>query len=222
MVAPPNFRRGARRTWHQVRRHALVERLVEGLGGDLLDYGAGWGDICRLVAPRFRRVLGVDVSADRVAFATTQHPELEFRTCRPDGLDEPDASFDVVLSIVVANFAPDPVAYLRECARVLRPGGTLVLVVPNQRDFMELLYRAVGRQWNRCVRIPERQELEAELGALGFTIEVRDGFFDPPFDRTRNPAEVALAACNIVGHALGPVTRASYLGYRCRLGGSAP
>jgi ubiquinone/menaquinone biosynthesis C-methylase UbiE len=215
-AAPANFRAGARPTWHQARRHAAVDRLVAPLtGGVALDYGCGWGDITARLAPRFDRIVGVDVSPDRVAFATSQYPSLEFRTCPTNGLDHPDRSYDVVLSIVVLPFVPSVADYLADCARVLRPGGHLVAMFPNPHPMMELVYRAFGRRYVRMRNLPTLASVREALATAGFAIEAETGFYDPPFDRITNPVELATAALNTVGHLAGIAARASYLGVRC-------
>jgi ubiquinone/menaquinone biosynthesis C-methylase UbiE len=203
--------------WHQRRRHNLVRQLVATTAGDALDYGCGWGDITALVAPQFASILGVDVSEDRIAFATTQHPAIRFETCRTDGLDLPSDSFDTVLSVVVVPFVPDIGQYLDECARVLRPGGQLVVLLPNPHSWLEWIYLTAGREPRRSRNLPSLAAVMTHLGQRGFIVEAQGGFFDPPFDRVTNLVEVGLAVLNTIGHLFGPRSRASYVGYRCRL-----
>jgi 2-polyprenyl-3-methyl-5-hydroxy-6-metoxy-1,4-benzoquinol methylase len=109
----------------------LLPSLREGL--DLLDVGCGPGtitvDLARRVAPG--RVLGLDVSAaplteareaaDRAGVAVT------FEVGDVYALDLPDDSFDVVHAHQVLQHLTDPVAALREMARVCRPGGLLAV-----------------------------------------------------------------------------------------------
>lgn len=217
-TAPANFRRGARPTWHQRRRHGLVRQLSNGLGGTALDYGCGWGDISHLLSSQFTSVVGVDVSAARVAFAAEQYPSLSFEQCAGEGLRFDDSSFDTVLSVVVLPFVPDGDRYLAECARVLRPGGGFLFVVPNPHSNLDLVYRLAGKPPKRRARnIDSVAGLEAQLARFGFTIEARGHFFDPPFDRITNPGEVVLATLNVIGHLRRDASRASYLGYRARL-----
>lgn len=217
-VAPRQFHRGARRSWHQRRRQVVVRQLVAGLQGDALDYGCGWGDISQLVAPAFRTLVGVDVSPDRIAFAQSQYPELRFAVCRADGLDFPDASFDVALSIVVLPFVPDVPHYLAECARVLRPGGHLVVMIPNPHSNFERIYQLARRQPPVSVRLPSLAHFKAELAAPGFVVESEACFYDPPFDRVANVGDLALTGLDMLGHIVGNRARASYIGYTCRLG----
>lgn len=217
-VAPDHFRRGARRVWHQRRRHALVDRLIQPMGGDALDYGCGWGDITHRVAPRFDSIIGLDVSPARVGFARAEFGPIEFEVCPTQGLRFPDQSFDSILSVVVLPFVPDRHLYLAECRRLLRTGGRLLLVVPNPHSNLELLYRLARRVPRRGQGIT-REMLEAELAGHGLGVEAIDGFYDPPFDRVTNLGEAALAMMNVGGHLTRNRYRYSYLGYRLRATG---
>lgn len=167
------------------------------------------------VASRFDRIVGVDVSPVRIAFAREQYPALAFRTCPTDGLDHPDGSYDVVLSIVVLPFVPSVPDYLADCARVLRPGGHLVAMFPNPHPMMELVYRAFGRRYVRMRALPTMADVSRALAGAGFRVEAQTGFYDPPFDRITNLVELVTAGLNTVGHLAGIASRASYLGVRC-------
>ncbi|HRP06993.1 MAG TPA: class I SAM-dependent methyltransferase [Gemmatimonadales bacterium] len=212
-AAPPNFKRGAARVWHQRRRHALVDRLVESMSGDALDYGCGWGDITHRVAPRFASIIGVDVSPDRVSFAAAEFAPIPFEICPAEGLRFPDQSFDSLLSIVVLPFVPDRGRYLAECRRVLRDGGRMLLAVPNPHSNLEVV-RTLARRRRQTPSQLTRVQLESAVREGGFSIEAVDGFYDPPFDKITNAGEVALAMLNVGGHLIGNNYRYSYLGYR--------
>jgi SAM-dependent methyltransferase len=109
----------------------LLPSLRPGL--DLLDVGCGPGtitvDLAARVAPG--RVLGLDLSADPLdeARAAGERAGLEVTFAVGDvyALDLPDDSFDVVHAHQVLQHLTDPVAALREMARVCRPGGVIAV-----------------------------------------------------------------------------------------------
>ena len=102
-------------------------------GMDLLDVGCGPGtltaDLALRVAPG--RVLGLDASADPLeearAAAGRAGAQVTFVVGDVYALDLPDASFDVVHAHQVLQHLTDPVAALREMARVCRPGGVVAV-----------------------------------------------------------------------------------------------
>lgn len=114
------------RPWHRYRHHirtlpARLEALSRDLavppGGRVLDYG------CADVP--YRGFFPAEVDFVAADLAGNPHATL---TLRPDGtVPVPDGSFDAVMSTQVLEHVHDPAAYLRECFRVLRPGGRLLL-----------------------------------------------------------------------------------------------
>lgn len=102
-------------------------------GADLLDVGCGPGtitvDLAARVAPG--RVVGLDVSATPLAEARERAERTGTAVTFVQGdvyaLAEPDASFDVVHAHQVLQHLTDPVAALREMARVCRPGGVIAV-----------------------------------------------------------------------------------------------
>lgn len=100
---------------------------------DLLDVGCGPGTITLDLARRVGRAVGVDAAADVVDEAATvasrEAPERrpEFRVADLYNLPFDDDSFDVVHAHQVLQHLTDPVAALREMARVARPGAVLAV-----------------------------------------------------------------------------------------------
>jgi len=98
--------------------------------GDVLDAGSGDGAIAALLAPRSRRVTCLDVSpkvlqACRKRLQTLAN--VDFVLGDVQALRFPDASFDQVLLLNLLTYAAEPARALAEAARVLRPGGDLVV-----------------------------------------------------------------------------------------------
>lgn len=115
----------------------LLPHLRGGL--DLLDVGCGPGSITLDLAARVApgRVRGVDASATvldtaRAAAAERGDSATRFEVGDVYALGVPDASYDVVFAHQVLQHLGDPVAALREMARVTRPGG---LVAVRDADF---------------------------------------------------------------------------------------
>jgi ubiquinone/menaquinone biosynthesis C-methylase UbiE len=111
----------------------LVEALRPEPAWRVLDLGAGAGHAALAVAPQVAKVTAVDVAERMLATARGLAEErglANLDTVRADvgALPFPDQTFDAALSRYSAHHWPDPVAAVREAARVLRSGARLVLI----------------------------------------------------------------------------------------------
>ena len=109
----------------------LALELFEARAGEaVLDVGVGGGGLLkRLNAVQPGRLAGVDISEAAVARARRRlGRDAEILQAAAEVLPFENASFDAVASVSVLHFWPDLDPPLREIARVLRPGGRLVLV----------------------------------------------------------------------------------------------
>ena len=99
-------------------------------GGELLDVGCGGG--AQLVRMRSLgwRVVGVDPDARAVDLATRVH-HLDVRRGTLEEQRFPSDRFDAVVLSHTIEHVHEPMELLRECGRVLKPGGQLVVVTPN-------------------------------------------------------------------------------------------
>ena len=122
---------------------AALSATIAGLGVPpgtrTLDIGAGEGSLLGALAARFGlEAAGVDLSARAVDLAARRHPAVLWLVANADrGLPIADGSLDLALSIT-ARRSP------AECARVLAPGGHLVVAVPASDDLLELREAALG------------------------------------------------------------------------------
>jgi SAM-dependent methyltransferase len=112
---------------------ALVASLGITPGLDVLDLGCGDGTTAVPAAKLGAHVLGVDIAANLVEAGNARSrslglTNLEFQEGDASGLSEiADDSFDLVISIFGAMFAPKPFEVAREAVRVTRPGGRIVM-----------------------------------------------------------------------------------------------
>jgi SAM-dependent methyltransferase len=116
----------------------VLERLARTAVGppsdaSILDVGCGPGEADGLLAQRFGSVTGVDVSEPLLEVASTRNPTVRYRAS--DGRDLPfaDGTFDVAFASCVIHHVPPPdwEAFVREMARVTRPGGLVCLIEHN-------------------------------------------------------------------------------------------
>jgi ubiquinone/menaquinone biosynthesis C-methylase UbiE len=114
----------------------MVDHLAPRAGMRVLEIAAGPGDTGFLAARRLDggRLLSTDLSPSMVESARKRGEELgitnvDYRVLDAQAMDLPDASFDGVLCRWGFMLMPDPLASLRECRRVLVPGGRLVFAV---------------------------------------------------------------------------------------------
>jgi 2-polyprenyl-3-methyl-5-hydroxy-6-metoxy-1,4-benzoquinol methylase len=157
--------------WRTVANSAgyLAAHLRPGL--DLLDVGCGPGtltvDLARLVAPG--RVVGIDVSEAPLAEAREHAARagLDVRFEVGDGyaLGAADGSFDVVHAHQMLQHLTDPVAALREMARVTRPGG---LIAVRDVDYAATTWFPANPGLDRWLdlygRVARRNDAEPDAG----------------------------------------------------------
>jgi SAM-dependent methyltransferase len=99
-------------------------RVVEGVGGRILEVGTGTGRNLPLY-PDEARVVGLDHDLVVLRRARTRAPETPLVLARAEALPFPTGCFDGVVSTLVFCSVDDPAAGLSEVRRVLRPEGTL-------------------------------------------------------------------------------------------------
>lgn len=92
-----------------------------------LDVGCGEGRFCRMLAAAGIAATGIDPVAALIEHARGRHADGDYRVGRAEALDFPDASFDLVVSYLSLIDIPDVAKAIAEMARVLRPGGTLLI-----------------------------------------------------------------------------------------------
>ncbi len=157
-VASESFRRqGA--DWDEMRAlelpaadvEAALLRLVPDDAGRLLDIGTGTGRVLELLAPRISRGLGIDASKSMLALARARLSRAGCVQCAVRlgdmyRLPLADASFDLVVLQMVLHHAEDPGGVLTETARVLRPGGTAIVVELAAHDRQDLTARMAHRR----------------------------------------------------------------------------
>ena len=122
----------------------LLEDL-SGVQGRVLDVGCGAGQVAKAVkrARPDLEVLGCDVSQTAIAAASASADGVDFRLATAEALPFADAEMDFVWIFDVLEHVDDPVAVLREVARVLKPGGGFHIVLPLEGQ-ARTLYSLVG------------------------------------------------------------------------------
>jgi len=111
-------------------------------GGRFLDVGCATGARVAAMARLGMEAEGIEPS--RYAAAKAREAGLKVTCGLLHDAAFPDASFDVISMFHVLEHTPDPVEVLRECRRILKTDGELVIGVPN---FDSLVFTLVGKTW---------------------------------------------------------------------------
>lgn len=165
------------RTWEAFAR-GLVGLLHL---GDVLDVGSGDGVAATLLAPRARSITCLDrseavIEAARVRLS--RHDNVRFAVGDMHELPCADAAFDQVLLFHVLTYSTDPARALAEAARVLRPGGDLVVVTLHAHTHDEI--SSSFSQINAGFSPETLQSLVVEAGLVPSLCEITSRERRPP------------------------------------------
>jgi ArsR family transcriptional regulator len=139
--------------WDEIRRLYADEREVEAAllraAGEarrireFLDIGTGTGKILALFGPAIDHGLGIDMSREMLALARANLEAAALANCEVRlgdmyGLPLADHTVDAAVLHQVLHYADDPAAVIREAARVLRPGGRLMIAdfAPHELEYL--------------------------------------------------------------------------------------
>jgi len=209
---PPNLERlkqGMQAAWSagdfgQVAKYTAAEgelfisRLPIRAGMDVLDVACGTGNLAIPAARIGARVTGVDIAENLLVQgrerAAAENLNVTFQYGDAEQLAFPDASFDVVVTMYGAMFAPRPEVVARELARVVRPGGLIAMANWTPEGFVGKSFAVTARIAPPPVDLPKpvfwgiENIVKERFAAVGCTVETyrRMVHFKYPFP----PAQV--------------------------------
>ena len=177
--------------WNRLRDELFGERFhlaalaaFAGEAWTVGDLGCGTGPVSAALAPFVARVVAVDASPAMLDAARERlagYPNVDLRPGELEALPVEDATLDAATLVLVLHYVPEPERALAEAARVLKPGGRLVVVdmLPHDR---ERYRQQMGHVWLGF----GQEQLQALLATAGF-----DGLRLiplPPESQARGPA----------------------------------
>jgi 2-polyprenyl-6-hydroxyphenyl methylase/3-demethylubiquinone-9 3-methyltransferase len=178
-----------------VRHFGRPQGQVRPLDGlTILDIGCGGGLVCEPLCRLGARVTGIDPGLDNVEaarrHAAGQGLGIDYRMARVEDLAAQGLAFDAAVCLEVVEHVPDPAAFLKTCAGLVRPGGLMLLSTIN-RTLKAYMLAIVGaeyvlrwlpvgtHQWERFVT-PD--ELTRHLAAAGLGAPTFQGLVYRPLD----------------------------------------
>jgi ArsR family transcriptional regulator len=151
-AAAQSYFRAHAADWDRIRALHVAESEVEAAMGEalgrgpfklLLDLGTGTGRILELFADRYERALGLDLNQAMLAYARSKLSKAHLTRAQVRhgdiyALGLPDGVADAVVMHQVLHFLSEPALAIREAARVLAPGGRLLVVdfAPHDLEFL--------------------------------------------------------------------------------------
>jgi len=188
----------------QDEREALLSLIGPVAGRTVLDAGVGEARLALDLTRRGARVTGVDASPEMLRFAQRRSrlagARLPLAAGRLETLPFRNSSFDLVVTITVLCFVPAPGGAVREMARVLRPGGRLVIAELGRWSLWAARRRVSGflgnARWKQA-RFWSHADLGRLLRESGLRVKSRrSAVFYPPHPaaaRLLRPLERALS-----------------------------
>lgn len=129
------------------KHYEILSRYVDPKGKKILEVGCGYGTNLIVWTKSYGLdVTGVEPEGEGFAETLDVSSQLlkanglttdKIKAAKGEAIPFPDASFDIVYSANVLEHTDDPVRVLRECLRVLRPGGLIHFEIPNFLSFFE-------------------------------------------------------------------------------------
>ncbi len=127
----------------------FLQRLAIAPGTRMLDVGCGAGQIAIPAARAGVRVTGVDIAANSIAQASArakaENLAAQFEEGDAEMLRFENGTFDLVVSLIGAMFAPRPECVAAELTRVCRHGGRIVMANWTPEGFVGQMFKTIGK-----------------------------------------------------------------------------
>ena len=149
----------------------LISRHFPGAATpDILDVGCGVGNTLSLLAKKYPRLAGIDVSGACISAARERIANVDFATYDGIHLPHPDGSFDVAFAICVFHHVAlfDRGPLVRDIKRVLRPGGLFAIFEHNPLNPVTL-HIVKTCEFDEDARLLRSKEAESLMQDAGFT-----------------------------------------------------
>lgn len=161
------------------RRHEVVYQhfLTRCTDRNVLEAGAGEGYGADLIADVATRVIGLDYDESAVAHIRSRYPRVDMRHGNLAELPLDAESVNVVVNFQVIEHLWDQAQFVRECYRVLTPGGELLISTPNRITFSPGRDTPLNPFHTRELDARELTEL---LEDAGFRVELMTGVHHGP------------------------------------------
>jgi len=200
----------------------FVSRINIGPGMKVLDVACGTGNTTMPAARAGAAVTGVDIAPNLLEQARSRASQeglsVQFDEGDAETLPYPDASFDLVLSMFGAMFAPRPEVVAAELLRVCRPGGAIAMGNWTPAGFTGKLFKTTARHVPPPPGVPPpvlwgdeatvRQRFGSRVSKLTCTPQIAEFRYDAPpagvvqlFRRYFGPTQTAFAKLDPAGQA---------------------
>jgi len=171
----------------RLERALILELAGNVAGTSVLDVGCGDGDLALELWERGAQVTGIDASQEMIDAARmrakNQKAAIAFEVAAAEHLPFASEHFDTVVAVTILCFVEDPGPVFREMARVLRPGGRLVIGELGRWSSWAASRRVrawCGSALWRRARFRSQRELKSLAERAGLTVEtVRGGIYYP-------------------------------------------
>jgi len=171
-LQPPNY--------HQPfldRRMSQITKYCR--TGRTLDIGCGFGEMPLLMREHGFSAAGLDESPASINYLQTHYPQIEWFRGEFSALVATLGQFDVVTLYHVLEHIPHPIAFMKLLRNIVRPGGYIILEVPNTGGLSARLH---GRHWHfyleHHVNYFQDKHLRILAKAIGCTTREVAGFYD--------------------------------------------
>lgn len=173
------------RFWHY-RRFRNVGKLIEPIGGEILDIGSADGTFTKVILDRSKAdlIIGIDALPSSVAYAKkrfVRNKKLRFKVATAENLPFKRGEFDAVFALEVLEHVFKPEKILAEIKRVLKKDGYLVVLIPRENLLFKVIWffwvKTRGKIWRGThVQEFDHNKLEGLLRKASFKIVVRKLF----------------------------------------------
>lgn len=155
----------------------LLQVLAPSSGERILDVGAGNGKVADRVvnASGGAEVYAVDPNERRVESMKKEFPAVRSSVAGAESLPFADSFFDKAYSTMALHHFSDLDRALREIARVLKPGGSFIVLEVEPRSSLGSFFRLFGRVIGEHMVMLTREQLQGRLESVGSFQVVRSG-----------------------------------------------